>query len=154
MKATFAAGCFWGVESEFRKLKGIKDVTVGYEGGNFENPNYEDVCSGKTNHAEVVEIEYNPDTVSYEYLLNVFWKIHDSTTPNQQGPNFGTQYRSIIFYHNKEQKKIAEKSKKQQQEINDKKISTEIIPNMKFYKAEEYHQNYFSKNKGFFGCRI
>ena len=107
-KATFAAGCFWGVEAEFRQVKGVKQTTVGYSGGTLENPTYQDVCSGRTGHAEAVEVEYDPAQVSYEQLLNVFWENHDPTTLNRQGPDVGTQYRSVIFFHTPEQERLAE----------------------------------------------
>lgn len=146
-KASFAAGCFWGVEAAFRQLKGVVDTRVGYMGGNFENPKYGDVCSGKTGHAESVEITYDPLTISYNELLDVFWEVHDPTTPNRQGPDIGEQYRSVIFYHNKEQKKLANDSKKKLQDsgryMDD--IVTEIIPASKFWTAEEYHQRYLEK---------
>ena len=146
---TFAAGCFWGVEDIFRGVKGVIDVIAGYSGGQTENPTYEKVCSGTTGHAESVQIQYDPAVVSYEKLLKVFWDMHDPTTLNRQGPDIGSQYRSIIFYHSPEQKVLAEKSK---DELNhsDKfqdPIITEILPASTFYKAEEYHQQYFQKNK-------
>ena len=146
---TFAAGCFWGVEDIFRGVKGVIDVIAGYSGGQTENPTYEKVCSGTTGHAESVQIQYDPAVVSYEKLLKVFWDMHDPTTLNRQGPDIGSQYRSIIFYHSLEQKVLAEKSK---DELNhsDKfqdPIITEILPASTFYKAEEYHQQYFQKNK-------
>ena len=148
-KATFAAGCFWGIEEAFRKIKGVKKTTVGYMGGTFENPNYEDVCTGMTGHAEVVEIEYDPGLVSYEDLLNKFWDMHDPTQVNRQGVDVGSQYRSIIFYYDEKQKKIAEKSKHILAESKKfkKPIATEIKEAETFYKAEEYHQKYFEKNK-------
>jgi peptide-methionine (S)-S-oxide reductase len=147
--ATFGAGCFWGVQKEFNKIEGITNTTVGYMGGNLKNPTYEDVCTNKTGHVEVVQIEFDPKIVSYEKLLDVFWKIHDPTQLNRQGPDVGTQYRSIIFYHNEEQKILAEKSKKKLQKSNKfkKPIATEIKPSEIFYKAEEYHQNYLEKHK-------
>ena len=150
-KATFGAGCFWGVEESFRKIKGVEKTTVGYMGGTLENPTYEDVCSDKTGHAEVVQIEYDPKEVSYEELLKLFWDIHDPTQLNRQGPDTGTQYRSVIFYHNEQQKKLAEESKKKIKY--NKPIVTEITKSEKFYKAEEYHQKYLQKN-GLNHCRI
>jgi peptide-methionine (S)-S-oxide reductase len=153
--ATFAAGCFWGVEEIFSCLKGIKSVMVGYAGGNFENPAYEDVSTGKTGHAESVQIKFDPKIISYEELLKIFWENHNPTTPNRQGPDIGTQYRSIIFYHSPEQKELAEKSKKEL-ELSGKfknPIITEIISAGKFWKAEEYHQNYLKK-KGLASCHI
>ena len=148
-KAIFAAGCFWGVEAAFRKVKGVFSTRVGYIGGHFDNPTYEDVCSHKTGHAEAVEIIYDPSIISYEELLKVFWKIHDPTTLNRQGWDFGTQYRSAIFYHNDEQKAeaLASKEKMEKSGIYIKKIVTEIIPATKFYEAEEYHQQYYERNK-------
>src|SRR3989344_7853472 len=145
--ATFGAGCFWGVEEEFRELKGVKSTTVGYSGGTFKNPTYENVCSGKTGHAEVVQVKYDPNEVSYEQLLDVFWNNHDPTTLNRQGPDVGEQYRSIIFFHNKEQEKIAKQSKEKLEKSGKfkNKIVTQIIPASAFYKAEEYHQQYLSK---------
>jgi len=151
-KATFAAGCFWGVEAAFQ-VKGVVSTTVGYTGGKTENPTYEQVCTGKTGHAEAVEIVFDPTKISYSELLKIFWKIHDPTTPNKQGPDIGTQYRSAIFYHNKKQKEEAEKSKKEVQKRLKEKIVTEIIPAPTFYKAEEYHQKYFEK-KGLSSCHI
>ena len=148
-KATFGAGCFWGVQKEFNKIKGITNTTVGYMGGNLKNPTYKDVCTNKTGHIEVVQIEFDPKIVNYEKLLELFWKIHDPTQFNRQGPDIGTQYKSIIFYHTEEQKIIAEKSKEKLQKSNKfkKPIVTEIKPLDIFYKAEEYHQNYLEKNK-------
>lgn len=146
-KATFAAGCFWGVESAFAQVKGVTKTTVGYTGGKFKDPTYEDVCSDKTGHAEAVELEFNPDIVSYEKLLDIFWDIHDPTTPNRQGPDVGSQYRSAIFYHTPEQQKAALASRKKLQDSTKykKPIVTEIVPAGGFYKAEEYHQRYFEK---------
>lgn len=155
MKATFGAGCFWGVEDAFRKLEGVIETTVGYAGGDFDNPSYQDVCSGVTGHAEVVEVVYNPEIVSYTDLLNLFWKIHNPTTLNRQGPDIGAQYRSVIFYHNPEQEKLARESK---EEIDDSgrysgKIVTEIKPVPTFWQAEEYHQQYIEKT-GQKGCHF
>lgn len=146
-KATFGAGCFWGVESAFRKVKGVVSTQVGYSGGSFKNPTYEDVCTDGTGHAEVVQVEYDPAQVSYEALLDLFWRIHDPTTPNRQGPDVGTQYRSAIFYHSPEQKAAAEASKEKLQKSGRYKRSvvTEITPAPEFYPAEEYHQQYFEK---------
>ena len=151
-KATFAAGCFWGVEASFQKIKGVMSTTVGYMGGKIKNPTYEQVCTDKTGHAEVVQITYNPSVISYEKLLDVFWSIHDPTQLNRQGPDTGTQYRSVIFYHSDEQKKIAEQSKQKQTAKHKKEIATEITPAKEFYPAEEYHQKYFEKNK-FVSCK-
>lgn len=146
-KATFGAGCFWGVEAEFRKVDGVTDVAVGYSGGTTKDPTYKDVCSGATGHAEVVEVEYDPSKVSYEELLEVFWNNHDPTTPNRQGWDIGTQYRSAIFYHSPEQEATARASKDKIQERFKKPIVTEITPASEFYRAEEYHQRYFEKNR-------
>jgi len=147
-KATFGAGCFWHVEEAFRHIKGVTSTTVGYMGGILKNPTYEDVCTDKTGHAEVVEIIYDPGKISYEALLAVFWDIHDPTTKNRQGPDIGTQYRSVIFYHTLEQKIAAEKSKKnlEQSRKYKKKIMTEITKATTFYPAEEYHQQYLAKH--------
>jgi peptide-methionine (S)-S-oxide reductase len=147
-KATFGAGCFWHVEEAFRYLKGVTSTTVGYMGGTLKNPTYEDVCTDKTGHAEVIEITYDPRKISYEDLLNVFWDIHDPTTKNRQGPDVGTQYRSVIFYHTLEQKTTAETSKKnlEQSKKYKKKIVTEITTATIFYPAEEYHQRYLAKH--------
>lgn len=155
-KATFAAGCFWGVEETFRKLDGVKGTMVGYTGGQTENPTYKEVCTDKTGHAEAVEIEYDPSKISYDQLLDVFWKNHNPTTLNRQGPDVGTQYRSAIFYHSPEQKAAAEASLKKLQEsgrYGDKKIVTQIVPATKFNKAEEYHQQYLEKN-GLANCHL
>ena len=146
--ATFAAGCFWGVESAFRELPGVLDVAVGYEGGTAANPSYGDVCSGSTGHAEVVQVSFDPARVSYEALLERFWSLHDPTTVNRQGPDVGTQYRSAIFVHSAEQRAIAEASKARLEAARTFKrpIATLIGPAMPFYRAEEYHQRYFEKH--------
>ncbi|MBI3842989.1 MAG: peptide-methionine (S)-S-oxide reductase MsrA [Thaumarchaeota archaeon] len=148
--ATFAAGCFWGVEEEFRQIKGVRSTTVGYTGGKFENPTYRDVCTDKTGHAEAVQIEYDPNEVSYEELLDVFWSIHNPTTKNRQGPDTGSQYRSMIAFHTPEQEAISRKSKESLQGSGKFKneIVTEIVPASTFYKAEEYHQKYHMKKGG------
>ncbi len=148
-KATFAAGCFWGIQAAYETVPGVKSTLVGYTGGKTENPTYRQVCSDKTGHAEAVLIEYNRNEITYEQLLDVFWQIHDPTTLNRQGPDFGSQYRSAIFYHNEEQKKAAELSKQNLQKSGKfkKPIVTEIVPASAFYKAEDYHQQYFQKNK-------
>jgi len=145
--ATFGAGCFWGVESAFRELEGVINVTAGYEGGNLKNPSYEDVCADKTGHAEVVRVGYNPAKISYEKLLDTFWSIHDPTTLNCQGPDRGTQYRSIIFYGSPEQEKIARASKEKLEKSGkwSAPVVTEIVAEKEFYPAEEYHQRYFEK---------
>ncbi len=146
-KATFAAGCFWGVEEVFRQLKGVTSTAVGYTGGHFENPTYKDVCTGKTEHAEALEVEFDPAQVSYEELLAVFFENHDPTTLNRQGPDVGTQYRSAIFYHTPEQMMAAKavKEKLEQSRRFKRPIVTEITPASTFYRAEEYHQQYFQK---------
>ena len=150
-KATFGAGCFWHVEEAFSKVKGVKKTTVGFMGGTVKNPKYEEVSTGKTMNAEVCQIEYDPEKVSYGELLEIFWKIHDPTQVNRQGVDFGTQYRSIIFYHDEEQKEKAPRSKEAEQKKYKKKIATEIVPAKEFYKAEEYHQKYLQK-KGLKVC--
>ncbi|MBU0629142.1 MAG: peptide-methionine (S)-S-oxide reductase MsrA [Nanoarchaeota archaeon] len=144
-KATFGAGCFWSIEEAFRTLKGVKATTVGYMGGKLENPSYEDVCTDTTGHVEVVQLEYDPKLIKYEKLLTIFWKIHNPTTPNRQGFDIGTQYRSVIFYHTDKQKEIAEKSKKQEQKKHTSTIVTIIEPAREFWKAEDYHQKYLMK---------
>ena len=151
--ATFGAGCFWGVEAEFRQIKGVVKTMVGYTGGKLKNPTYENVCTDKTGHAEAVEVEFDLSKVSYEKLLEVFWKNHDPTQLNRQGPDVGTQYRSAIFYHNTEQKKLALKSKENEQKKYKNKIVTEILPASTFYKAEEHHQRYLEKH-GLSTCNI
>ena len=146
-KATFAAGCFWGVEEAFRTLPGVISTTVGYTGGTTQHPTYEQVCTGTTGHMEAVEIQYDPSVVSYDDLLKFFWTIHDPTSQDKQGPDVGSQYRSVIFYHSNEQKEKALKSKDdlQQSGVYTHKIVTEILPAQPFYKAEEYHQQYIKK---------
>ncbi len=148
MKATFGAGCFWHVEDLLDKTKGVTSTKVGYIGGQLPNPTYEEVCTDKTGHAEAVEIEYNPDQISFEELLDVFWNNHDPTTMNRQGPDVGNQYRSAIFYHDDKQKEIAEKSRQTLDESTQHKnpIVTQIVPAPTFYTAEEYHQKYFKKH--------
>jgi peptide-methionine (S)-S-oxide reductase len=149
-RATFAAGCFWGVEDAFLKMKGVKSTRVGYTGGNFPDPSYEDVCTDRTGHAEAIELEFDPNEISYKELLDFFWSIHNPTTKNRQGPDIGSQYRSTIFYHNPEQEKIARKSKQQLDDSNSfqNKIVTEIVPGATFYQAEDYHQKYYQKIGG------
>ena len=148
MKATFAAGCFWHVEDLFRKTKGVKSTRVGYIGGNLSNPTYEEVCTDKTGHAEAVEVDFDPNEISYEELLDIFWNNHNPTSLNRQGPDVGIQYRSSIFFHDETQKQIAEKSKENLESSGkfSKKIVTEITSAPEFYKAEEYHQKYFQKH--------
>ncbi|MFL5402438.1 MAG: peptide-methionine (S)-S-oxide reductase MsrA [Gemmatimonadales bacterium] len=154
-KATFGAGCFWGVEVAFRQVPGVISTAAGYLGGTLPNPTYEDVCSGRTGHAEVVEVSYDPARVSYEQLLNVFWANHDPTTLNRQGPDRGTQYRSAIFYHDESQKAAAVASKAQLGASGrfPRPIVTEITPASTFYRAEEYHQRYLEKH-GLASCHI
>jgi peptide-methionine (S)-S-oxide reductase len=146
-KSTFGAGCFWGVEATFRQLKGVVSTSVGYMGGTLENPNYEDVCTDRTGHSEVVEVLYDPAQISYEDLLEVFWRVHDPTTLNRQGPDRGTQYRSVIFYHSPEQEAAARASKERLQQSGrfKKDIVTQIEPASEFWRAEEYHQQYYEK---------
>ena len=147
-KATFAAGCFWGVEDIFMQLEGVTNTQVGYTGGEMENPTYQDVCEDTTGHAEAVEVEFNPEIISYDALLDVFWEMHDPTTLNQQGPDIGSQYRSAIFYHSAEQEKTSLASKTRWQESGrfSNPIVTEISPATTFYPAEEYHQKYNLKH--------
>jgi peptide methionine sulfoxide reductase msrA/msrB len=148
--AAFAAGCFWGVESLFQKIKGVVETTVGYTGGTTPDPTYRQVCTGITGHAEAVQLKFDPGIVSYEELLSLFWRMHDPTTPNRQGPDVGTQYRSAIFYHSEEQKKAAERSKEEfdRSGVYMNKATTQIVPASTFYAAEEYHQDYFEKQGG------
>jgi peptide-methionine (S)-S-oxide reductase len=147
-QATFAGGCFWCTEAIFQRLKGVEKVLPGYSGGHVDNPTYEQVCAGSTGHAESIQITYDPAKVSYDQLLEVFWKTHDPTTRNRQGNDFGPQYRSAIFYHDAEQKKLAEsyKAKLEAEHIWGKPIVTEIVPFAKFWAAENYHQNYYNNN--------
>jgi len=154
-KATFGAGCFWGVEAAFRQLEGVTATAVGYAGGHLENPTYEDVCTDETGHAEVVEVEYDPSRVTYEELLDVFWENHDPTQRNRQGPDIGTQYRSAVFFHTPEQRAAALASKERGQRSGRyrNEIVTEVAPAPKFYRAEEYHQRYLEK-RGLASCKI
>jgi peptide-methionine (S)-S-oxide reductase len=146
-KATFGAGCFWGVEETFRNLKGVVSTAVGYAGGTTEKPTYEDVCSDETGHAEVVQVEFDPAQISYQQLLDVFWSNHNPTTLNRQGPDVGTQYRSVIFYHSPEQKAVAEQSRENLQKSGrfPRPIVTQIEPAPTFWRAEDYHQQYLRK---------
>lgn len=149
-KATFGAGCFWGVEEAFRRVKGVKSTVVGYAGGETANPTYEEVCSDKTGHAEVVQLAFDPAEIAYDDLLAIFFQIHDPTTRNRQGPDVGSQYRSVIFYHSPSQEKSA-RAYKEQLELSGRyagPIVTEILPAGPFYKAEEYHQKYHEKHGG------
>jgi peptide-methionine (S)-S-oxide reductase len=153
--ATFGAGCFWGVEAAFRRVPGVLDAVSGYSGGHTENPSYKDVCTDRTGHAEVVQVTFDPSKVSYEQLLDVFWKIHNPTQVNRQGPDFGTQYRTAIFYHSPEQEAAARKSK-QALEASARfrqPVATEITPAGPFWRAEEYHQRYLEK-RGAESCHI
>jgi peptide-methionine (S)-S-oxide reductase len=152
-KATFAAGCFWHVEEAFRSLEGVESTRVGFIGGTTKNPTYEDVCTGKTGHAEAVEVTFDPAKITYDELLEMFWDIHDPTTLNRQGADIGTQYRSAIFYQTPEQKAAAERSKQEleKSKLYRKKVVTEITPATEFYQAEEYHQQYLEK-QGLSSC--
>jgi peptide-methionine (S)-S-oxide reductase len=153
--ATFAEGCFWGVEDAFRQVKGVLKTTVGYTGGTAKNPSYKEVCTGRTGHAEAVEVEFDPAQVSYMELLKTFWTSHDPTTMNRQGPDIGTQYRSAIFYHDAEQEAEAKASKAmlEQQGVYKRPIVTQILPVSDFYRAEDYHQQYFEK-QGIRSCHL
>jgi len=154
-KATFAAGCFWGVEVTFRQLPGVVSTRVGYTGGNLANPTYKDVCTDRTGHAEAVEVEYDPAKISYAKLLEVFWENHDPTQLNRQGPDSGTQYRSAIFFHSPEQEAEAKSSKEKLEKSGrySKPIVTQIVPAVTFYEAEDYHQQYLEK-RGMASCHI
>ncbi|MFW9801823.1 MAG: peptide-methionine (S)-S-oxide reductase MsrA [Candidatus Thorarchaeota archaeon] len=153
--ATFAAGCFWCVEAVFQQLRGVASVVSGYTGGHTDNPTYKDVLTGKTGHAEACQIEFDSEQITYEDLLEVFFETHDPTTLNRQGNDIGTQYRSAIFYHNDAQKKAAEQFKSKVNESGDWKnpVVTEIVPFTKFYRAEDYHQNYYKNNPSQQYCR-
>ncbi|KPC74777.1 methionine sulfoxide reductase A [Thermoactinomyces vulgaris] len=153
--ATFGAGCFWGVEETFRKLPGVLNTAVGYMGGTKENPTYEEVCTDKTGHAEVVQVEFDPEQITYADLLDVFWNNHNPTTLNRQGPDVGTQYRSVIFYHDETQKKLAEESKQALDRSGRFKnpIVTQVEPATTFWRAEEYHQRYLQK-RGMDSCHL
>ena len=147
-KITFGGGCFWCIEAVFQRIKGVTAVSSGYAGGAIENPTYKQVCGGDTGHAEVVQLEFNPSVISLEKLLELFWAAHDPTTLNRQGADRGTQYRSVIFYENEEQKQAAQKSKTTAQKDFTDPIVTEISPLKVYYKAEDYHQNYYNQNAG------
>ena len=149
-KATFAAGCFWGVEAAFRRARGVGSTAVGHEGGHQENRTYQQVCTGRTGHAEVVEVDYDPDIVSYEELLELFWDSHDPTTLDRQGPDVGSQYRSAIFFHDPKQQRAARISKEKREASGKHRsaIVTEIVPATAFYRAEEYHQRYLEERGG------
>jgi peptide-methionine (S)-S-oxide reductase len=152
--ATFAAGCFWGVEAAFRQVPGVVNTAVGYSGGGLSNPTYEDVCTDRTGHAEAVRVEFDPAKVSYREVLDVFWENHDPTTKNRQGPDVGTQYRSAIFFHSPEQERVAAESKARQEESGRfrRPIVTEIVPEKPFWRAEDYHQRYLEK-RGLAHCK-
>lgn len=152
-KATFAAGCFWGIDHAFRQVKGVVDAAAGYTGGNTTNPTYREVCTDRTGHAEAVEVEYDESQVSYGQLLDVFWNVHDPTTLNRQGPDFGSQYRSAIFFHTPGQEAEARASMQRVQSRLRHPIVTQIVPASVFYRAEEYHQRYFEKH-GLSHCAI
>ncbi|HLZ24234.1 MAG TPA: peptide-methionine (S)-S-oxide reductase MsrA [Ktedonobacterales bacterium] len=154
-KATFGAGCFWGVEAEFRQIPGVTATAAGFEGGTLDNPSYRAVCSHTTGHAEVVEVDFDPARVTYDDLLTVFWQAHDPTQLNRQGPDVGDQYRSVIFYHSPEQQATAEASKEKLERSGayQKPIVTQIVPAVTFYRAEEYHQQYLEK-QGLSSCHI
>ena len=152
-KATFAAGCFWGVESAFREIPGVADAQVGYIGGTLQNPTYRDVCSDRSGHAEAVEVTFDPTRLSFDQLLDAFWGLHDPTTLNRQGTDVGTQYRSAIFFHSPAQESAARASKEKAQAQFRKPIVTEITPAPTFFRAEEYHQRYFEK-QGLPSCHI
>jgi peptide-methionine (S)-S-oxide reductase len=151
--ATFGAGCFWGVEVAFRNVPGVSDTAVGYMGGTVTNPTYEQVCTDRTGHAEVVQVKYDPEEVSYEQLLDTFWEEHDPTQMNRQGPDVGSQYRSVVFFHTPEQQEQAVASKARVQAQSDDPVVTEIVPASDFWRAEEYHQQYLVK-RGVATCRI
>jgi len=153
-RATFGAGCFWGVQAAFDRIKGVVCTQVGYMGGWTEDPTYEDVCTNRTGHAEVVDLRYDPEQVSYEQLLEAFWNMHDPTTPNRQGPDVGMQYRSVVFYHDEEQRRAAEAMKERLTKSGrfTRPVVTEIVPAKPFWRAEEYHQKYHERRGG--ACRI
>ena len=148
-RATFGMGCFWGPEETFRKVEGVTSTSVGYMGGTLENPTYEEVCTGRTGHAEVVEVEFDPSRIAYQDLLEIFWAHHDPTTRNRQGPDFGTQYRSVLFFHSPEQEAAARASKEKLERSGRyrSEIVTEIVPASSYYPADEYHQRYLEKRR-------
>lgn len=154
VKATLAGGCFWCMEAVYKRISGVVSVTSGYAGGQDPNPTYKEVCTGRTGHAEAIQIAYDPTVISYEQILDLFWEAHDPTTLNRQGADVGTQYRSAIFYHNEEQKQKAQESKKKAQEKFADPIVTEITELDSFYPAEEYHQDYFDLNPQAGYCRV
>lgn len=152
--ATIGGGCFWCIEAVFERIPGILSAISGYAGGSRSNPTYEEVCSGSTGHAEVVQVTYDPGKIEYREILELFWRAHDPTTVNRQGADVGTQYRSIVLYHNEEQKKIAEQMKKELSKDYDRSVVTEIVPLTIFYPAEEYHQDYYDKHSGAGYCQV
>jgi peptide-methionine (S)-S-oxide reductase len=152
--ATFGGGCFWCTEAVYQTLDGVKKVTSGYAGGKTENPTYEQVCTGDTGHAEVIQVEFDPSVISYSEILSVFWQAHDPTTLNRQGHDTGTQYRSIILYHNDAQKTVAQKSKDEEAAKLGKQVVTEIVPFTKFYPAESYHADYYRRNMNKPYCNV
>jgi peptide-methionine (S)-S-oxide reductase len=147
-RATFAAGCFWGIEAAFREIEGVVKTSVGYTGGSTTDPNYEQVCSGATGHAEAVDVWFDPNVVSYDELLNLFWSIHDPTTRDRQGWDFGSQYRSAIFFHDTDEERLAVASREERQGALARPVVTEIVPAAAFFDAEDYHQRYFEKHGG------
>ncbi len=153
-KATLGGGCFWCTEAVFSRVRGVVDVKPGYSGGKVPNPTYEEVCTGETGHAEVVQITFDPNVISYREILEIFFAIHDPTTPNRQGNDVGTQYRSIILYHNDEQRKIAEEMIKEVEKKLGKKVVTEVVPFEAFYEAEDYHHNFYDKHRNYPYCRL
>jgi len=155
-KATLGGGCFWCVEAIYQDVKGVKEVVSGYAGGEVQNPTYQAVCSGRTGHAEVIQLRFDPDVISFEDILYIFWRVHDPTTLNRQGADVGTQYRSVVLYHSEEQKAIAEKSKQETDALGlwPNPIVTEISPAGQFYRAEAYHQNYYRDNPNQPYCRV
>lgn len=154
--ATLAGGCFWCTEAVFKRLKGVKSVLPGYSGGNVENPSYEEVCSGRTGHAEAIQIEFDSSIIDFDKILDIFWHTHNPTTLNQQGNDKGPQYRSVIFYHNEKQKEVAEASMKEieREGVYSDRIVTEIVPYTNFYVAGDYHKNYFDRNKNAGYCSV
>ncbi|MBI1863254.1 peptide-methionine (S)-S-oxide reductase MsrA [Candidatus Microgenomates bacterium] len=154
--ATLAGGCFWCTEAIFKRLKGVSSVRPGYAGGHVDNPTYEQVCSGNTGHAEAIQIEFDPEQISFSTLLDVFFHLHDPTTKNQQGADYGTQYRSAIFYHDEEQKKIADEviDHVEKEKVYKNPIVTEVVPFTKFYEAEDYHKDYFANNQSAPYCQV
>lgn len=152
--ATLGGGCFWCLEAVYDQLKGVTDVVSGYSGGHVLNPTYKQICTGTTNHAEVTQITFDPEVISYQELLEVFFTVHDPTTPNRQGADVGTQYRSVIFYHSPEQKATAEKAKQDAQALWQNPIVTQIVPEATFYPAEDYHQEYFANNPYAGYCQV